>query len=472
MINGLRRDIMIKIQNTTIMKTKVLLCITIFSVALVGTSFAQADNKCYELGSLFIEPAKAKNYDAALQNYEKLVNECPTYSMATYQYAVKMYKHYIKQGDKSRIADLEQAYQYRMKYYPSKTKEGDVLSDIAQIKYDNKIGTKMEQFKAFDNAFKKDPKNFTSPKSIYTYFSLAVDLESAGEMDIQEVFDLYDVVTEKIEQEESVLATKVIQLSDKQEAGQKLSSKEAKRLKAYEKNLGYYGKVKGSVDGKLGILADCPNLIPLYNKDFDTKKNDIDWVKRAAGRLSGKDCTSDPLFIKLVEQLDRLAPSADTKLYLGQLEKEKGNTTKAISYFEESAGMQDDPRKSARIYYRIAEEKRKSGQKGAARKYYLKTLDYQPSMGRAYLKIAAMYASSANSCGNTVFEKRAIYWKAADLASKAARIDGSIAKNARETAASYRQRAPSKSDIFDAGMGGKTIRFSCWVGGSLKVPNL
>ncbi|MGK0293973.1 MAG: hypothetical protein ACI884_000121, partial [Ulvibacter sp.] len=285
------------------MKTKVILLVTLFAFTIGGKSLAQADNKCYELGSLFIEPAKAKNYDAALQNYEKVVKECPTYSMATYQYAVKMFKYFIKKGDKSKITDLEQAYKYRMQYYPSKTKEGDVLSDIAQIKYDNKIGTKMVQFQSFDEAFKKDAKNFTSPKSIYTYFSLAVDLESSGDKDIQEVFDLYDVVTEKIEQEESLLATKLIKLADKQEAGETLSSKEERRLKAYETNLGSYGKVKGSVDGKLGILADCPNLIPLYNKDFDTKKDDIDWVKRAAGRLSGKDCTNDPLFIKLVEQL-------------------------------------------------------------------------------------------------------------------------------------------------------------------------
>jgi tetratricopeptide (TPR) repeat protein len=459
-------------ENTYIMKTKVFLLVTLFTFTLGLKTIAQADNKCYELGSLFIEPAKAKNYDAALQNYEKVVKECPTYSMATYQYAVKMFKHFIANGDKSKIADLEQAYKYRMQYYPSKTKEGDVLSDIAQIKYDNKIGTKMQEFQAFDEAFKKDAENFTSPKSIYTYFSLAVDLEKSGEKDIQEVFDLYDVITEKIEKEESELATKLIDLTDRQDAGETLSSKDGKRLKAYETNLGSYGKVKSSVDGKLGILADCPNLIPLYNKDFDAKKDDIDWIKRAASRLSGKDCTSDPLFIKLVTQYDRLAPSADTKLYLGQLENEKGNSAKAISYFEESASMQTDPRKSARIYYRIAEEKRKAGRSSAARTYYLKALEYQPSMGRAYLKIANMYAASANSCGSNVFEKRAIYWKAADLASKAARVDGSIARNARETASSYTQRAPSKSDIFDAGMGGKTITFNCWVGGSVKVPNL
>ena len=472
MTNGLKKDIMINTVNTNIMKTRLFLLVMLFALIFGGNTFGQAENKCYELGSLFIEPAKAKNYEAALQNYDKVVKECPTYSMATYQYAVKMFEHFIENGDKSKIADLEQAYKYRMQYFPAKTKVGDVLSDIAQIKFDNNIGTKMEQFQSFDNAFKKDPDNFTSPKSIYTYFSLAVDLEKNREVDIQDVFDLYDVVTEKIEKEESELASKLLKLTDKQDAGTKLTAKEEKYLKAYETNLGSYGKVKGSVDGKLGILADCPNLIPLYNKDFDTKKNDIDWIKRAAGRLSGKDCTNDPLFIKLVEQLDRLAPSADTKLYLGQLEKEKGNSAKAISYFEESAGMQSDPRKSARIYYRIAEEKRKNGQIGSARSYYLKALDYQPSMGRAYLKIANMYAASANNCGNNVFEKRAIYWKAAEMASKAARVDGSIAANARGTASSYRQRAPSKSDIFDAGMAGKTVTFNCWVGGSVRVPTL
>ena len=123
------------------------------------------------MGSLFIEPAKAKNYNAALQNYDKVVQQCPTYSLAIYQYAVKMFEFFIKEGDLSKIADLEQAYKYRMQYYPSKTKEGDVLSDIAQFKYDNKIGTKMLQFQAFDEAFKKRCKEFHKPKK-YLYLFL------------------------------------------------------------------------------------------------------------------------------------------------------------------------------------------------------------------------------------------------------------------------------------------------------------
>jgi hypothetical protein len=65
-----------------------------------------------------------------------------------------------------------------------------------------------------------------------------------------------------------------------------------------------------------------------------------------------------------------------------------------------------------------------------------------------------------------------MYWKAAEMASKAARVDASIAGNARATASAYRDRTPTKSEIFSAGMGGKTISFKCWVGGSVRVPNL
>jgi len=58
------------------------------------------------------------------------------------------------------------------------------------------------------------------------------------------------------------------------------------------------------------------------------------------------------------------------------------------------------------------------------------------------------------------------------MANKAARVDASIASNARLAASSYRQRAPGKSDIFSEGMAGKTVTFNCWIGGSVKVPNL
>ncbi|MGI9593778.1 MAG: tetratricopeptide repeat protein [Patiriisocius sp.] len=443
------------------------------TLALVATSaLAQDAQECIAMVSLFTEPAKAKNYQEAYKHYDDVITKCPQTTMAVYQYAAKMFGDFITKGDTAKISDLEKSYQLRMQYYPNKTKEGAVLSKLAQVRFDNGIGTKQEQFSYFDAAFKKDQANFKSPKALYTYFSLAKDLYLDGEKDLQEVFNLYDVIKNKMEIEEGKLAKLLTALIDKETAGQPMSSKEKRRLGAYEKNLRIFGKVKGSVDTKLGDVADCPNLVVMYNKDFETMKADISWIRNAAGRLSGKDCTLDPLFIKLVEQLDRLEPSADTKMYLGQLEAQNGNASKALVYFEESAKMQTDPNKQARIYYKIAEEKRKAGRYNAARTFYNKVLNVKPNDGRSYLKIAAMIAKSSSNCGGTPFEKRAVNWKAAQYADRAARVDPSIASNARAAANSYRARAPQKTDIFSAGMAGKLITLNCWVGGSVRVPNL
>jgi len=454
------------------MKMKLTLLITVLVIGFGSKMEAQVPNDCYATLSLFVEPAKAKNYNGALPHYEKVITECPKFSMATYQYGTKMFSYFVKNGDKSKVDDLIKSYEDRMAYFPNKTKKGKTLASIAQVKYDNKMGTKMQQFLAFDNAYKEDSETFTSPKSLYTYFSLAVGLYETGEKGVEDVFDLYAVVLRKIITEESSLAANLTALIDKQDSGVKLSSKEERRLKGHEKNLIAYGKVKGSVDAKLGNLADCSNLIPLYSKNFEEKKGDIKWVKKAAARMSFKECTEDDLFIKLVEQLDKLEPSAETKLYLSQLEKNKGNISKSIAYLEESAAMQEDPLKKSRLYFRMGELKRRQKSYSAARSNYRKALSYSPSYGRCYLRIAKMYSNSSANCGSSVFEKRAVNWLAANMADKAARVDASIASEARKAASSYRQRAPSKSDIFSDGMSGKTISFNCWIGGSVKVPNL
>lgn len=454
------------------MKTKVVLLFSILTLSLSAKALAQAPDDCAITLSYFIEPAKAKNYEAALTHYEKLIKECPKVSLATYQYAVRMFEYFIdEKGDKSKVADLIQAWTLRLENFPEKTSEGEVLMTIAQLKFDNHIGTKQEQFKAFESAFKKDPDNFTSGKSLYTYFSLAVDLFNEGKMELQDIFKLYDVVISKIDTEKNNLAEKLTPLMDKEENGLDMTDKEQRAKSVYENNLDVYATVEGSVNGKLGQLADCENLIPFYEKDYENKKDDIDWIKAASNRLDAKECESK-LSTKLAVRLHELEPSSTSAYLLGKQAELEGKASKALQYFNEAADLEKDNSKKARIYYSIAENYRKKGSLGSARTYYNKMLEVRPSAGIAYYKIGTMYAESANSCGTTVFEKRAMNWLAADMMDKAARVDGTIATNANAAAHSYRQRAPQKSDIFSEDMAGKTITFNCWVGGSVKVPNL
>jgi hypothetical protein len=85
---------------------------------------------------------------------------------------------------------------------------------------------------------------------------------------------------------------------------------------------------------------------------------------------------------------------------------------------------------------------------------------------------AALYADSANECGETQFDKRAVYWLAAKTADRAGRVDPSLRSTADKAVESYNAKAPSKTDIFNSGRAGEVITFSCWVGGSVTIPSL
>tara|TARA_R110000850_G_scaffold254614_1_gene380159 strand:- start:45553 stop:46929 length:1377 start_codon:yes stop_codon:yes gene_type:complete len=457
------------------MKIKATLFLSVL-LLVSNLSHASENEDCTITLNLFVEQAKIKNYDAALPHLQELRKNCSSFHLSIYQYGERLYKHRIEnapEGQKmAEYQEYKKLYRERLQHFPAKTKEGAMLADFSQVMYDNSIGTKMEQFEAFDAAYKKDKENFTSPKAIYTYFSLAVDLQETGEMPIDRVFELYDEVSNKILEEENALAARITPLIEKQDAGENLNTSDGKLLSAGETNLRAYAQVKGSVNGKLGILADCENLIPLYNKDFEEKKTDVDWLKGVNTRLSAKECTEDPLFFKVSQALHDLEPSSRSAFSLGQLAEADGKSKLAMDYFMQSAELEKDNNKKADTYYKLAENYRKSGSLSNARNFYRKAIEAKPSYGRAYLQIANMYARSANDCGDNVFEKRAINWLAAEEARKAARVDPSVASNANAAIQSYMERAPQKTDIFQEDMAGKTIAFKCWVGGSVRVPNL
>lgn len=459
------------------MKTKLTL-LFVMLCAGVNLAIAQASEDCINTGSIFIEHAKVKNYDAAYEPFQKLLKDCPKYSYALYQYGERLYKDKMEKAssdaDKKAVAEeFIKMYEMKQQNYPDKTPVGSNLTDIGQLMYDNNIGTKMDQYNKFQEAWDKDMKTFTSARALYIYFNLAVDLQASGEMDLNQIFKLYDDVQEKVTQEQNDAAEAVAPLIEKVDAGTELTAKEERAKSAGQTNLENYSKISAGINEKLGKLADCDNLIPLYQKDFDTKKGDIDWIRRAASRMSSKECTSDPFFEKLVVQLDKLEPSSKTALYLGQLAEKNGDNSKAMKYFEESANRETNNSDKANVYMRLGEKMLSKHNYPQARNFYRKSLSAKPSNGRAYLRIAQMYANSANDCGNDQFEKRAVYWLAANYAAKAASIDPSIASNANQAAVSYRAKAPSKTEIFNrSGAAGSKISFSCWIGESVTVPTI
>ncbi|WP_411028889.1 tetratricopeptide repeat protein [Spongiimicrobium sp. 3-5] len=444
-------------------------------LGFVGVTNAQAQNpECMTNLSIFSEHAKVKNYDAAYTPWKMVYESCPGLNWATFAYGERILRDKIGKASGAEkegyIKDIITLGENSMKYFPKKAKMADVMIDKAMMLYDNKMASDQEIYDMLLHAFNEDRANFKNPKALYLYFSNLVDLHNAGSKDLQTVFDTYDDVTEKIEEENKKLTGVIAKLLPKEEEGT-LTSKEKRRLKVATTNSESFGKIAGSIDSKLGALAECENLIPLYEKSFESKKGDVTWVKRAVGRMFSKECTDDPMFKKLFEAQLALDPSADAYVYGGTLKQKAGDANGAIADFNKAVELETDSYRKSNLLYKIATIYRR-GSKSTARSYAQKAINANSANGKAYLLIANLYAGSANQCGSTPFEKRAIYWKAAEMARKAGRVDPSLSGRARQTAASYNAKAPSKTDIFNSGKAGQTVSFSCWVGGSVKVPAL
>ena len=459
------------------MKTKITLLLLLFIGLNVG--FAQQDEECITKLSIFHEYTKAKNYDAAYEPWMAVRNKCPKFNNAIYVDGEKILNHKIKNASGADkvpfINDLIKLWEQRGEHFTSKTPKGEYLAKGCQLKYDNKdvLGlSNGDLYACFDEAYKMDKSTFSNPKSLYTYFSLMVDLFDEGKKPAQDLFNKYDDIVEKIEDEVKKSSEKLNKLVEKEDAGTALTKKENSYKKYYSSYLKAYDQISGSIDQKLGNRANCENLIPLYQKDFEENKNNAVWLQRAAGKMSEKECTDDPLFFKLVNAYHELSPSANSAYYLGLLKDKEKKSNEALKFYEQALSLETDSFKKSKLYFRIATKMKAKKAYGKARKYYRQALKLNPSNGRPYIAIAAMYAASANNCGDSNFDKRAVYWLAADEAKKAARVDPTMKKAASQSSTNYLAKAPQKSEIFSSGRAGQTIKIGCWIGSSVIVPSI
>ncbi len=448
------------------MKRRILL-LTAFVVGVFYATNAHAqgceqDVEIKQNLSLFNEDAKAKRYDAAYSTWKSVYEKCPSINAAVYTRGEVILKHKIANSNGAEkeqfIKDLIKLYQDYHKYFPTRYAAANMYVDQAMLAFDQKTGSSEEIYGLLHKAFTEDRANFKNEKALYLYFSELVTLYEKNQKTLQDVFNTYDDVAEKIQEERDLLSEAINKFLAQEEAGT-ISDRDKKSLEASRKRVDNYETISESIDGKLGRLADCDNLIPLYNKTYEANKNNEVWLRRAAGKMSDKDCTGDPLFVKIVTSLHNISPSASSAYYLGVLNEKNKNSAKAIQYFNESVSLESDNLKKSKILTRIASKQSKA----AAVKYAQEALRYNPSNSDAYRIMAHAYADSANECGSSQFEKRAIYWLAASTARK-----GGL----ESLAARYDALAPSKVDIFESGMAGKTITFKCWVGQSVKVPAL
>ena len=441
--------------------------------------FSQANEDDINALSIFSEYVKAKNYDAAFEPWMELRERSPKFNSAIYVYGERILKHKIKNSTTNEkieyLNDLLKLWKEKRENFPDKTPLGDILAKSAQLQYDYKNDFELSSFEIyskFDYAYNEDLSSFNNPKNLYTYFKLLVELYDDNLKSAEDLFTKYDEISEKVEKEIKNYTNKVNKFVSTSDEEVSISAKDKRRIKSYNSFLKAYDQISKGMEKDLGNRGNCDNLIPLYENNFDANQNDGKWLSRAMNRLYGKQCDESELFVKIVQKKNELEPNASTAYYLGTIKDKQRNSSEALVYYNQAIELEADSYEKAKILFRIATNFRKNGFFSKARSYYMQTLGFNPSLGKSYLAIAQMYASSAKNCGADNFSQRAVYWLASNEAMKASRVDGTLKSAAIKSSRNYEAKAPQKAEIFSSGREGELIEIPCWIGRSVKVPNL
>ncbi|WP_117879979.1 hypothetical protein [Aureibaculum luteum] len=446
--------------------TKHLQLLILLSLLIIEGVFSQKDtiktNSNFDCKSSFLEfvkYAKGKDYENAYIPWLRTFKSCPNYSVQIYIYGLKIVESRFENNydqDKEVESELiDSIFIQRIQYFPKNL--GKIYSDWA-ISLRERGVSNDAVFKKLDAAFKANPTEM-SIKNLTLYFKEVT--ERNRDTNLQLVFDTYDDVMEAVHNKMDLLSVELDALNDKESDGISLSSKEKLKLKNNKINLRGLSQIEPILDQTYGPVADCERLIQLYKKSFKKNKTDSKWLKRAVSRLFVNDCKDNELYPKMVEAWVVAENSIEAYIHYRDI-----IPPRRINALNKSISEIKDSYEKAEYLLKIAYHYR-SKNKSTSRAYAYKALEVRPSYGDAYLLIASLYASSANSCGTDEFSKRLVYVAAADKAKKAKQVDPSVTAKADRVIKAYMKNAPGKrTNCFPSedNKNQSIYEIKCWIG--------
>ena len=439
----------------------------VFLICAIATINAENidQQECTVEYNLYKGDIQAKNFVEAKTRLMDLMENCPTLSVNIYKYGVKIADDLMAQGKKEEAIKLySKIVDTRIIHFQKDL--GKVYSDM--VTFLRKSGfTNEEVFERLEQAYLEDPSGM-SVKNTALYFEMI--LEKNKDTNVQKILDTHDDINESLDVKSGVYQLRLNGLLKKEESGAVLSKKEAKSKRIAVGTLKNIGIVKTALDREIEELLTCDRLIPLYRRDFEANINDAQWLRRSVSRMFAKECTEDPLYEELAKAYAKADPSSNSYIFLSGILEKNGKKSEALEMRKKAIDLEVDPIRKAKYLLSIAQDMARKGQKSGARRYAREAIQSNSGYGKAYLLIASLYASSANSCGDNEFSKRMVYVAALNKAQRAASVDPSISSKARKYINNYRSNIPTKAMGFADGIkDGDSFKIGCWIGETVKV---
>ncbi|MDD4820864.1 MAG: hypothetical protein PHD21_08540 [Flavobacteriales bacterium] len=437
-------------------------------------------SECQTKESIYFEYFKAKNYKDAFPDWLYLYQNCKNINALHYLYGAKMLQSFIDDAPTGAKTEeykklLMEVYDARLKNYPDE-RPGYVKGQkaIDMMKYH--IGKPEEVVALINDVIATSDARIPDGESIDAvvldyYFQLAMSLYESKTYTISEMFDIYEEISDVLSTSHDALEIEYNNLTS--DSTRQYTAQEAKRVRQLKGLLTNNEIVTGNMEARIQPIATCEMLTKVLTADFDANQNDKDWLRKSSTLLQNKECFTSPIYMKISEAYYKLDPTARAARGLAQMAYTKNNFAKAAEYFKAAAELSSTQADRARNSMNLANCYYKMGQKSNARAAAQSALAIDPKMGEAWLLIGHMYASSANECGSTEFEKRAVHYAAIEVFRRAlSSSNQKVVDAARKSIASSSAMAPDRTMIFQQGMAGKSLHIGCWIGVNVTIPSL
>lgn len=447
----------------------------VFLISMLGFSaMAQTAPKCEDSFKVFEGKYLTKEYNDAYGLLADLRKRCPKVNENLYNYAEVILKYKIEvatlpEEKKPFVQELVSLYNEQSVNYPASS--GAVKK--IQLQYDNKLINAAEAYKGFNTAFEKNRKSFTDYNVLLTYYNLFFDEYKAGKgITDEQYFDKYGEITSQVLSAQSEITKEKEALLKKAE-NQSMTDIERQFLAEADINIDGLENVNEVIFSQSRDYISCDKMNAYYAKNYDAHKTDYVWTEAMVNALYAKKCFKSEVLQKGAVAMDSMKHSKESVYKLGMIALNKGNVDAGIKYLEQSADLEKDFSKKAKIYYEIVNVA-KNRDKAVAKKYIFKTVEVDPNKVEAYLVLSEMYAnmSSKSECKLTDFERKVLNYLAIDAAKKA----GGVAKYkiaSDEAVKRYSKNLPNKAEAKVLGKKkGDVISFGCWINESVTLPNL
>ena len=396
---------------------------------------------------------KAKKIAESFDTWTAVSKNCPKENEAVYKDGIEIIQYKIDNAASAEekeklVRDVLKLYdQYNM-YFPLTTTDFEVNKAMTLVA--NKIDAKEEIFTLLDRGFTKASNKVDDANAIYTYFSMYCEKFNNGDKSITSnlVLEKYTLVNSLLNQLQAA----------------KPDSNESEQAKQNSD----YKTAQTAINKLIKDLATCENLDAFYTKNYTENQENGDWITSALLSLSGK-CTAKPIFNTLAEKLYAMKVTAQSANFMALANLQQRKFPDAIKFYNESAELQTNPIEKAKIYYTLATGLL-ANDLPKSKEYLKKALSSDPKMGKAYLFLAQLYSNSANDCGKTDFEKKAVYYLAIQTAQKAGVAEPRLKPTADKAAKDYEAKSLTADEISKAKMNGKLVTIGCWINETINFP--